>query len=818
MKRTILDIEGMDSEKSAQEVKEVLERLENIEFNVKPDSGKAYIEYSKEISPEDLIQAVEKAGYKAKVEGENSVKVNFPIEGMHCASCAIANEIEIRKIDRVFDINVNYANEKGTAVYDPDKVDFEDIREAVKDAGYTIPEDFTPGEKEENKVQKDLEKVQKAKKKALGAWAFTAPIIAWMIPEMVFGFKFPFPLFFDLGMILLSLPVLFYFGRETYRGAWKSSINLAPNMDALIAIGTLSAFSTGFVTVFYDLGLAPHILNYAGVAGMIMAFHLTGRFIETRAKGRASEAIKNLMSLEAKTARVIRDGEEIEVPVKEVKEGDVMVVRPGEKIPTDGEVIEGESSVDESIATGESMPVTKKPGDQVIGATINKEGSLKIKATKVGKDTFLSEVIRMVEEAQGSKVPIQAFADRVTNYFVPTVLLIALIAFLSWITFPGFFSSIVASAKPLLPWANPELGTLSLAIYATVATLVIACPCALGLATPTALMVGSGKGAQNGVLIRRGEAIQLLREVDKIVLDKTGTITEGKPSVSEIKAEDRSEVLRYAGSAEKRSEHPLGEAVVKKAEEDMNLPEPEEFESITGKGVRAVVERKNVLVGTQDLMREEDVDMAYEEEFNSMKERAETPIYVAINGKVRGVIGISDEIKSDSKEAIRKLKELGLEPVMLTGDNEKTAQVIAEEVGIETYISGVLPDDKTNEIRKLQEKGAKVAMVGDGINDAPALEQADVGIAIGTGTDIAIESGDMVLVKGDLSSVVKAVKLSQATFKNIKQNLTWAFFYNVVAIPIAFLGLLHPAIAEIAMAFSSVTVVMNSLRLKKLKL
>jgi Cu+-exporting ATPase len=501
-----------------------------------------------------------------------------------------------------------------------------------------------------------------------------------------------------------------------------------------------------------------------------------------------------------------------------------MVVRPGEKIPTDGVVIDGASGVDESMATGESMPVQKQPGDEVIGATINQRGLLKVKATKIGKDTFLSQVIKMVEEAQGSKVPIQEFADRVTSYFVPVVLVISSLTFIMWILFPGSLGNVSIWASQFLPWVNPNIGVVSLAILATVSTLVIACPCALGLATPTVLMVGTGMGAENGVLIRRGAAIQTLKDVHTIVFDKTGTITKGKPEVTDIvpaKGYKVGEVLVWAASIEQGSEHPLAEAIIRKAEEEqVELFEAKKFEAVTGKGVKAEIEGQSmILIGNRKLMDDEGIEYSsLESELKRLEDEAKTAMLVAKNDKIVGVIAEADTLKDDSIEAIAELERLGLETAMLTGDNRRTGEAIARKVGISRVLAEVLPDQKVAEIQRLQEKVGLVAMVGDGINDAPALTQANVGIAIGTGTDIAIEAGDVVLVKGRLSSVVKAVKLSRATFNKIRQNLFWAFFYNVVMIPFAMLGLAHPVIAEIAMATSSITVVTNANLLRRAKI
>ncbi len=810
-------IEGMHCASCAQTIEKSLDKLEGVEkSNVSYASEQASIEYDpSRVGMEDISGAVESAGYSV----EKGERTDMPIEGMSCASCSQANQKALEKLDGVISANVNLTTEKATIHYIPGKIHRSDLVRAVEKTGYSVPGSWLEEDYEEkDRVDKDLEKIETAKRRTYIAWAFVIPMTVIIISNYV-GYTLLQRPYYDITLVALATPVLFYVGLETMTSGTRSLIKLSPNMDALIMLGSIAAYSTGLIAILHYYGYGFEILNYGGIAGMIMAFHLIGRYIENKAKGRASQAIKKLMTLEAKTARVIRDGEEKEIAVDKIQIGDKMIVRPGEKIPTDGKVVEGKSSVDESIATGESMPVKKKEGDEVIGATMNKKGSITVEATKIGKDTFLSQVIKMVEEAQGSRVPIQAYADKITSYFVPAVILISLSAFASWMIFPETFSSVIVWAEPFLPWVNPELTVLSLALYAAIATLVIACPCALGLATPTALMVGSGKGAENGVLIRRGESIQLMKDIKTIVLDKTGTITKGEPGVTDIVGDSKDDILIYAASAEQRSEHPLGESIVKKAQEKgLSLKDPEDFESVTGQGIRAVIDGKEVLVGTSDLLKEYDVETSYLKEFKKLQKEAKTAVFVAVDGKTLGVIGIADQLKEDSKRAIKALKKEGLEPVMLTGDNEDTARAIADQVGINRVLAEVMPDEKVEEVRKLQEKGQLVAMVGDGINDAPALEQADVGIAIGTGTDIAIESGDIVLVKGDLSAVVKGVKLSHATFGKIRQNLIWAFFYNVVAIPIAFLGLLHPLMGMAAMSFSSINVVTNSNRLKKVDL
>lgn len=746
-------------------------------------------------------------------------KATLQIDGMHCAGCVNAVDRQLESIEGVKSAQVNLATESAVVEYDGE-ISMNDFAEVISKGGYTlVQEQSKTTTKAEQAEQREQQKYDKARQNMIWSWVPTIIMILWMIPMWVTDYMFLGPAGMEIGMILLSAFAIFVPGRETIVSAWKSTRNLSPNMDVLIAMGSLAALSTGFVALLHKLGVGPDFHSFAMIGGMIMAFHLTGRFIETKAKGSASQAIRKLLSLGAKEAAVIRNGEEVMIPVSELKVGDVMVVRPGGKIPTDGKVVEGNSSVDESIATGESMPVEKTAGDEVIGGTLNTNSILKVKATKIGSETFLNQVIKLVEEAQGSKIPIQDFADRVTKIFVPLVLLLATLTLISWLVFPDFFGGVVMWASEFIPWVNPKLGSTALAFYAMIAVLVIACPCALGLATPTALMVGSGLGAENGILIRKGEAIQRMKDVDTIVLDKTGTITKGKPEVTDIVAfngYEKREVIKMAASVEHNSEHPLAKAVVQYANEvNIEVPNSAGFENITGKGVKAIVKNGAVGVGTAALMEELGVEITDEISTQKAKleEEAKTAVYVSEAGNLIGVIGIADDVKTDSYKAVSAFKELGLKTIMLTGDNKKTGEAIAKKVGIDEVIAGVLPDQKSDEIKKLQESGRVVAMVGDGINDAPALTLADVGIAIGTGTDVAIESGDIVLVQGDLPAVLKAIKLSQATFKKIKQNLFWAFFYNLIMIPLAVAGLLHPLLAEAAMAFSSINVVFNSKRL-----
>ena len=788
------------------------------EANINFASEKAYLTYDPKVTnKKELIETVRATGYDAYLETKKTI---IRIGGMTCASCAQTIENALKKTEGILEANVNLASEKAVVVYDVQEIDYEGIKEVIEGTGYEVLGREEGAARYEKEIAEEQRKFHEAKMKMRVAWAFTIPIMAWMIPEMILGQAWPNRTIYDIGMVLLAVPVLFWAGKETLHSAVRAVSHGSANMDVLIALGTSSAFVTGPAVFF-----SP-IMNYAGVAGMIMSFHLTGRYIEAKAKGRASQAIRKLLELEAKTARILVDGEEKEVPVDEVEVGDVMVIRPGEKIPTDGVAIEGQSAVDESMATGESMPVMKKVGDEVIGATVNQRGMLKVRATKVGQDTFLSQVIKLVEECQGSKVPIQEFADRVTSYFVPAVLGLAVAALILWLVVPDTIKVVSLWVQPFLPWVNPNLGVVTLAIFALVATLVIACPCALGLATPTALMVGSGMGAENGVLIRRGEAIQTLKNVDTVVFDKTGTITKGKPEVTDIRAAEghtKEEVLRLAASVEVGSEHPLGEAILGKAkEENLELYKTEEFEAVTGRGVKAKIglsPKKFVLVGNRKLMEEEGVTYkSLETDLERLEGEAKTAMLVAVNGKIEGTVAVADTLKEDSVQAIRELEKIGLKTTMLTGDNRRTAEAIAKKVGISRVLAEVLPDQKVKEIQKLQENGETVAMVGDGINDAPALTAANVGIAIGTGTDIAIESADVTLVRGDLSSVVTAIKLSRKTFSKIKQNLFWAFFYNTVALPAAMLGLAHPVIAEIAMATSSVTVVTNANLLRRARI
>jgi Cu+-exporting ATPase len=804
-------------------VERALTKIDGVQdASVNLTTESAAVEYDADrVQRSDLEAAVESAGYHV---GNELASQTFKVDGMHCAGCVASVERALRGVPGVEEANVSLPTESARVQFSPVEVDASALRDAVEKAGYhlVVEEPEQPAaDAADAAMDRDKKKVEAARRRMVWAWALTAPIILWMLPAMTAGYVFLGPLAHAVGMVVLSGLVLAIPGRETLRGAVTSAVHLSPNMDVLIAMGTLASLATGVVALLHHVGLAPPFQNFAGIAGMIMAFHLTGRYIETKARGRASEAIKKLLTLEAKEATVERDGEEVQVPVRSLQVGDTMVVRPGEKIPTDGVVVTGTSSVDESLATGESMPVEKGAGSEVIGATINHQGLLKVRATRIGADTFLSQVIRLVEEAQTSKVPIQALADRITAVFVPVIIATALATVAAWLIFPGAFGALAGWTSTFVPWVNAAMGPVPLALFAGIAVLVIACPCALGLATPTALMVGSGMGAENGILIRKGAAIQAMKDITTIVLDKTGTVTEGKPRVTEVVPigdAPLEELLAVAASAEKGSEHPLGRAIVDYARErETPLREASEFEAVTGRGIVAQVDGRTVRVGTRGFLEENGfiLDDPTTKAGAELEKQAKTVMFVTSGDSTLGLVAVADTLKSDSAAAVKALVELGLEPVMITGDNEQTAHAIAGQVGIRRVIAGVLPDRKAAEIRTLQEAGETVAMVGDGINDAPALAQAHVGIAIGTGTDVAIESGDIVLVQGRLSAVVQAVKLSHATFRKIRQNLFWAFFYNVVMVPLAVIGVMHPVLAEIAMALSSINVVTNSRRLAK---
>jgi Cu+-exporting ATPase len=748
-------------------------------------------------------------GSAAAVAGRAGERCVLAVTDMHCAACAGTIARALRGKDGVGDAEVSFAAGRAEVWYDPARLSARQLIDAVADAGYTATLG-EPGPSDDDVI------VAAARRRMALAWVLTVPAMVVMVSFML-GFPAlqPHAHLHDWLTAMLALPVLAVSGRATYASGLRSLSRLSANMDVLIMLGSGSAYLTGL------LGLAGvGVRSYAGVGAMIMAFHLTGRYVEAGARGRAGQAVRELMELAARSARVLRDGREVEVEVADLRPGDVMVVRPGEKVPTDGVVVAGSGSVDESMATGEPVPVVKSEGSAVIGATVNQDGLLQVQATCVGEETFLAQVVAMVRQAQVSRVPVQELADRVTAYFVPAVVGLSFLTFAAWLAFPSALGSVAQAAASILPRVAPGPSPVSSAVFAAVAVLVIACPCALGLATPTALMVGMGLGARNGILIRNGAAVQAMKDVRLIVFDKTGTLTRGAPEVTDVvplAPWDADEALRLAASVEEGSEHPLARAVVRLAGERRLVTDAvDEFRAVPGKGAGGSVKGRRVLVGTPALLAGEGIGVgACAEQVSTLAGQAKTSVLVAVDGRVAAVLGIADVPKEGSAEALAKLKEMGFSLAMITGDNERTARAVADQVGIERVVAGVLPARKAEQVRRMQAEWGPVAMVGDGINDAPALAQADVGIALGTGTDVAMESGDIVLVSGSLTGLVGAVALSRAMFRKIRQNLVWAFGYNALAIPAAVLGLLHPLIAEAAMAFSSVSVVLNSTLLQR---
>ncbi len=807
--RIDLPIVGMSCATCASSIQKSLASIKGVDkANVNFATSRATVLYQPRlVKPRDLIRTVRKSGYDV-----GTASVEIPIQGMQCASCVRNIERELLRMRGVMRASVNLATERASVEYIPAETSFSEIKRAIEKAGYRVL--HVPAEEEAEDVERTVREKEYRKLRvkffaglALGIVILlgSAPRLFPWVPDMLNNF---------FVLWLLATPVQFWIGWQFYRGAWSAFRHRNADMNTLIAVGTSAAYlysavAALFPGIFERGGLRPEV--YFDTSAIIIVLILLGRLLEARAKGRTSEAIRKLAGLRPKTARVIRDGREVDILVEEVVVGDEVVVRPGERIPVDGVVTKGRSTVDESMITGESMPVEKDVGDDTIGATINRTGSFQFRATKVGKDTALAQIIKLVEEAQGSKAPIQRLADVIAGYFVPVVISVAIATFIVWFNF---------GPRP----------SLTFALLNFVAVMIIACPCALGLATPTAVMVGTGRGAENGILIKGGESLETVHKLNTIVFDKTGTLTEGEPEVTDIiflNPYTEQDILRYAASAERGSEHPLGEAIVRTARErQVELEDPKSFNALEGHGIEAEVDGVPVLLGNSRLMREKKIGIKeLEPRAESLALDGKTPVYVALGGRAAGLIAVADTLKENSVQAVERLKRMGFEVVMLTGDDRRTAQAIARKAGIERILSEVLPEDKVHEIKRLQSGGKKVAMVGDGINDAPALAQADVGIAIGSGTDVAMEASDITLIKDDLQGVVSAIELSRKTIRVIKQNLFWAFFYNTAGIPIAagvlypFFGiLLNPIFASAAMALSSISVVSNSLRLRKVKL
>ena len=812
LSRIELPIGGMPLKEHSAHLESALRAVEGVdEATLNRTTGKLEVRYdAQKVDVAQLVAAVRSVGFH--VGGAN---VRIGIENLRCASCVKFIEDELKATQGVLNATVNIATQEATVDYLPQNTTLSQLNAAIEEWGYK-PRASTSDTAVDKQEEAHAREYSKLMKKFWFAAVVALPVMATAYYQVV-------PILRDMSMdslrilwgitALLTLPVMFWSGSDFFTGAWAAFKHRSANMNTLITLGTgaawlYSTFAILFPSVFPEGTSEP----FFDVVAVVIALVVLGQALELRAKGQSSSAIKKLLGLQAKTARVIRDGKEMDLPVEEVLVGDVIQVRPGEKVPVDGVIVEGSSAIDESMLTGESMPASKKVDDEVIGATINKTGAFKFRATKVGKDTALAQIVKMVQDAQNSKAPIARLADTVSGYFVPIVMILAIWTFVIWF---------VVGPQPQLVYA----------LVTSVTVLIIACPCALGLATPMSLMVGIGKGAENGILIRSGEALQTARAIQTVVLDKTGTITKGKPELTDIILSEQPSVdgellLRLAASVEKVSEHPLAQAIVEGAQaRKLDLAEVEDFEAIPGHGVSAKVENKHLLIGNLKLMNREKIILgSLEEQSKSIADDGKTPMYIAVDGKAAGIIAVADTVKEDSAEAIKVLQGMGIEVVMITGDNRRTAEAIARKVGIARVLAEVLPEDKANNIHLLQAEGKKVAMVGDGINDAPALAQADVGLAIGTGTDVAIEASDITLIKGSLKGVVTAIEVSRATMKNIYQNLFGAFIYNTLGVPVAmgilfpFFGLLlSPLIAGAAMAFSSVTVVGNANRLRGFK-
>ncbi len=818
MKKETIKLTGMTCAACANRIEKTVGRLPGVaSASVNFATEKLTVEYDEQkIDNGKINESILKAGYGVDESAANK-EVTIPIGGMTCAACSARIEKVVGKIDGVESVSVNLATEKATVLYDAQKVKLSAIKQSIEKAGYKALEIEKKGAVDEDKIRKE-KAVRTLWTKFIVSAVFGALLLYYAMGSMIPWLHFPIPAFLDhmhypvrfaLVQLLLTLPIIAA-GYKFYTVGFMAIIRRSPNMDSLVAMGTSAA-------ILYSLYSAWQLINgdmtamdglYFETAGVIITLILLGKSLEAVSKGKTSEAIKKLMGLTPKTATVLVNGNEIETPIDEVEIGDIILVRPGEKIPVDGVVSEGHTAIDESMLTGESMPVEKTEGDKVYAASINKNGVIQFRATKVGGDTALAQIIKLVEDAQGSKAPIAQMADIVSGYFVPIVFMIAVLSFAAWFI----------SGEPFV---------FAMTIFISV--LVIACPCALGLATPTAIMVGTGKGAENGILIKGGEALETAHKINTVVLDKTGTITQGKPEVTDIlpaPGVKRDYLLRLAASAEKGSEHPLGEAIVRLAESEMlEILKTDKFEAIPGQGIAVEIDGSRILLGNSKLMAEKGIDLSSLQSFaDTLADEGKTPMFMVVDKKLAGVIAVADVVKPSSAAAIQKLHRMGIEVAMITGDNRKTAEAIAKQVGIDRILAEVMPQDKASEVKKLQAEGKKVAMVGDGINDAPALVQADIGIAIGSGTDVAMESADIVLMKSDLMDVATAIQLSKSTIRNIKQNLFWAFGYNVAGIPIAagllfvFGGpLLNPMFAAAAMSMSSVSVLTNALRLKRFK-
>ncbi|MCM3744486.1 heavy metal translocating P-type ATPase [Sporosarcina luteola] len=796
-----LKIQGMTCAACANRIEKGLSKIEGVEkANVNFALESSTINFDPDVTNVDeFTTRIEKLGFHVVHD-----KTEFDVAGMTCAACATKIEKRLNKMEGVSNATVNFALETVTIDYDGGQTSPNEMMATVNRMGYELIPKSDGREKIDHKEQE----IKKQYRKFIFSAVLTLPLLWTMVAHFEFLSFLYLPEFLMNPWVQLAIatPVQFIVGAQFYKGAFTSLRNKSANMDVLVALGTSAAYFYSLYLTFewLNAGSVGHPELYFEASAVIITLIVLGKLFEVRAKGKTSQAIQKLLGLQAKTARLLKDGIEQEVPIEEVMAGDIIHVKPGEKIPVDGEIVSGQSAIDESMITGESIPVDKVPGNSVIGATINKNGSLQIKATKVGKDSALSQIVKVVEEAQGSKAEIQRLADRISGIFVPIVVGIAILTFLIWYfaVTPGDFRS---------------------ALIPTISILVIACPCALGLATPTSIMAGSGRAAEMGLLFKGGEHLENTRSIDTVVLDKTGTVTKGQPALTDIIVSEgfaEQEVLQWVASAENQSEHPLAQAIVTGVKEKgVELIEVEAFKALPGYGIEAEVAGNHLFVGTRKLMRSRNVDLHdIESTMEKMENEGKTAMLIAIDGKLAGVVAVADTVKETSKEAIKRMQELGLDVIMLTGDNSHTAEAIGRQVGLTHIIAEVLPDQKSDKIKELQSQGKKVAMVGDGINDAPALAMADIGMAVGTGTDIAIEAADITLMRGDLNSVADAFIMSRKTMRNIKQNLFFAFFYNTIGIPVAALGLLAPWVAGAAMAFSSVSVVLNALRLQRVKL